>query len=255
MDSIITEGDLEKIISKGKPKAKKSVFLRVILSILSVFGCTLAVYVLINFQSLKTNFGFWYENEYSTNDNPDIAQKEIILPKQVTKETTVNLPEIADNSIFIPVLSLKAPITWNVINNADSVRVSLENGAIHIAETALPGEIGNTFVTGHSSNYPWAKGNFNNIFALINRLVAGDLIQIRYKGIDYIYKVADIKTVKPTDATVLAPTKNSVLTLMTCTPVGTSINRLIVISNQIFPDPSLNIKSDATGTQTLPNVR
>lgn len=252
---ILTEKDLESIISENKSRPKRSIFLSVFLMVI-IFGLFSGIaYLFINFQSLKQNLTYWYESEYSTSTNTAGVNSEIILPKQITSATKVSLPEIKDSSIFIPVINISAPISWNVANNADSVKTNLENGTIHLSGTALPGEIGNVFVTGHSSNYPWAKGSYNNVFALINKLVIGDLIQIKYQNIDYVYKVSLIKTVRPDDISVLKPTKTSQLSLMTCTPVGTSINRLIVIANQIYPDPSLNTQSDASGANSLPNVR
>lgn len=255
MNSIITEEDLEKIVSSGKSRPRKSVFLRSVLIVFAFLLSGVLIYVIINFKSIQSNFQFWYKTEYASESNNQQTQDNIVIPKQVTEETTVNLPVIDNNSISIPVLSLKAPITWDVANTPESVKVNLEKGVIHLANTALPGQIGNVFITGHSSNYPWAKGDYNNIFALINKLVIGDLIQIKYQNIDYVYKVSAVKVVKPTNTSVLNSTDRSILTLMTCTPVGTSINRLILIADQVYPDPKSNVAGTATGSNTLPYAR
>ena len=255
MSYIITESDLEKIVSKGRPKTEKKLFFRVGLAFLVIILLVASVYIIVNFKSIKSNFDFWYKTEYSSSNDYNVAQENIVLPKQITEQTTVNLPVIENNSISIPILNLKAPIIWNVTNNPESVKANLEKGVIHISNTSLPGEVGNVFITGHSSNYPWAKGDYNNIFALINKLVVGDLIQIKYHNSDFVYKVSVIKTVKPSDTSVLDPTKKSILTLMTCTPVGTSINRLILIAEQVYPDPALNTQGAASSSDKLPYAR
>jgi sortase (surface protein transpeptidase) len=63
-------------------------------------------------------------------------------------------------------------------------------------------------------------------------------------GKRYVYKVFDKKVVRPDDISVLGSTdRTSTFTLITCDPPGTSINRLVVIGEQISPDPNTNIAS------------
>lgn len=98
--------------------------------------------------------------------------------------------------------------------------------------TARPGEVGNAFIFGHSSNYPWVKSDYNDIFALLDNLELGDEIIIFYNQKKYVYKVVDHATVKPGDVQALESrdqTKKE-LSLMTCWPVGTTLERLIVFA-------------------------
>lgn len=166
------------------------------------------------------------------------------------------LPELADSHLRLPAINVDAPITWKVNNDPDSVLENLKNGLIQIDGTALPGQKGNVFITGHSSNYPWIKSKYNNVFALLNKVVVGDVVHIKYGGQDYLYRVSEIKVTKPDDLSVMQPTSSPVLTLMTCTPVGTSLKRLIVTAKQYYPDPSLNktsgpVKSDMKMPKTI----
>jgi sortase A len=66
---------------------------------------------------------------------------------------------------------------------------------------------------------------------------------IDYNGNRYIYRVTETKVVPPTDFSVVQQTKVSQLTIITCTPVGTNTNRLVVHAKQIFPYPQ-----DRSGT-------
>jgi len=73
----------------------------------------------------------------------------------------------------------------------------LENGIIKYPGSANPGEAGNSFIFGHSSNFPWAKGNYNDVFALLNELSAGDEIIVYFKQKKFVYSVKEKIIVKP----------------------------------------------------------
>lgn len=137
------------------------------------------------------------------------------------------------NRIVIPKIGLDAPVLWDV--PLEQLIERLRDGVTHYKDTALPGEVGNIFITGHSSNFWWDKGRFNQIFVLLDKLAPGDDIFINYDGKTYHFVVEKSVIVKPTNIEVLNPTDRPVLTLMTCNPVGTTINRLIVQAKQVTP--------------------
>ncbi len=62
--------------------------------------------------------------------------------------------------------------------------------------------------------------------------------------------------VKPTDVGVLGPTdKTATLTLITCDPPGTSINRLVIKAEQISPAATANIAAaDPTVSENVPQI-
>ena len=64
--------------------------------------------------------------------------------------------------------------------------------------------------------------------ALLHDVVVGDKIVVYYKQDKYLYEVDEIKIVLPEDVSVLKQTPQNKLTLITCTPVGTNLKRLIV---------------------------
>ena len=249
---VLTEKDLEIIFSGKKESKSKGPLLRGALFLVSFLVISSLVFVVMNFSTLRQNLGFWYNNEYkAAQPSSDIQQ----LATVNLSQNNSSLPQINNNSLSLPIINVKAPITWGVTNSPDEVANGLSKGLIQIKGTALPGEVGNVFVTGHSSNYPWAKGSYNNVFALLNKVVVGDMVQLKYQNVDYLYKIKEIKVVEPTDISVLESKKESVLTLMTCTPVGTSLRRLIVVANQVYPDPSNNkaMTSQDTGSN-LPKI-
>jgi sortase A len=62
---------------------------------------------------------------------------------------------------------------------------------------------------------------------------------LNYNGIRYTYSVTKTQVVKPTDVSALVyPTTKPQATLITCTPLGTALNRLLVTGEQVSPDPA-----------------
>lgn len=143
----------------------------------------------------------------------------------------------ADPKIIIPKLQVTAPIVFEPSTNNDVILKALKNGVVHYAGTAVPGQIGNIAIFGHSSRDWWDRGDYNYIFVLLDKLVAGDRIQVNYQTRQYTYEVTGSKVVQPTDFSVLNPTAEPTLTLITCTPAGTSLRRLVVTARQIDPVP------------------
>ncbi len=100
--------------------------------------------------------------------------------------------------------------------------------------TALPGQIGNAFITGHSVLPEFFDPkNYRTIFTNLSDLEIGDDIEVNLDNRIYHYTVQYSKIVDPKDTSVLAPisTSGRNLTLMSCVPPGTSIKRLIVIAS------------------------
>lgn len=147
-----------------------------------------------------------------------------------------------DQEIIIPKINLEIPVIYGTdSNNEQAVEDSLQDGVVHYSTSALPGQTGNVVIVGHSSNNILNKGKYKFAFVLLKRLEVGDTFSLNKGGVRYTYQVFDKKIVKPTDVSVLGPTsKANSATLITCDPPGTSLNRLVVVGEQISPDPSTN---------------
>ncbi len=160
-----------------------------------------------------------------------------VLVQNMDKSAPLEPGEVVPSypTLVIPKLGVTAPILF--INTYDEATIedNLRNGVVHYYQTAEPGKVGNTFITGHSSNYWWKTGADNYIFANLDKLAVGDQAKIYYEGNKFLYQITEIKVVDPTDLSVLEQTSKPTLTLMTCTPPGTSWKRLIVKFDQIAP--------------------
>ncbi len=144
----------------------------------------------------------------------------------------------AIDKIVIPKIGVDAPLVFPQSADNKSILEAIKNGVAHYPGTALPGRVGNTFLTGHSSYYWWSGGQYNRVFTLLDKLQANDLVYVDYGGKEYVYKVRDSIIVLPAQTDVLNPTPGAVLSLMTCTPVGTNLKRLIVRADLISSPPA-----------------
>ncbi len=136
-------------------------------------------------------------------------------------------PFVTADHLLIPSINVDAPVFYDT-EITDSVG-KLPDGVVHVRGTAAPGQIGTVFILGHSSGYWWQSGAYTQVFALLDKLTAGDEIYLNHAGVTYRYRVTSSETVRPDAADQLTqPTDRRSLNLMTCTPVGTTLNRLIV---------------------------
>jgi sortase A len=155
-----------------------------------------------------------------------------------------------DSKVIIPKINVDVPVVYDVASNDEKeIQAALENGVVQYPGTPVPGQNGNVVVVGHSSNNLLNRGKYKFAFVLLNKLDVGDTITMQYGGKRYVYKVYEKTIVKPTDVSVLGPTdKTASLTLITCDPPGTSINRLIVRAEQISPSTNENIAAAPSST-------
>ncbi|MDQ1344411.1 MAG: sortase [Patescibacteria group bacterium] len=143
-------------------------------------------------------------------------------------ENRIVIPKIGKN---IPLVDVESGNGVDFDHMENIFMKELEKGVIRYPGTARPGESGNAFVFGHSSNYPWMKGAYNQVFALLDQLVYGDEIIVYYDQKKYVYVIGEKKIVKPGDVKVLNRGEGrKELSLMTCWPVGTTLKRMIVFA-------------------------
>ncbi len=140
------------------------------------------------------------------------------------------VPVNSQFSIVVPKIGANRPVVANVDPyNRSEYHDKLREGVAHAKGSALPGQNGNMFIFSHSSVSFYEAPRYNTIFYLLDKLVKGDKIVVAFEGKLYTYAVTEKKVVKPTEVSYLtAKGDRSTLTLMTCTPVGTSLNRLLV---------------------------
>lgn len=133
------------------------------------------------------------------------------------------------HTISIPSLDITAPVIYEAATEDETLfQTLLQSGVVHYPFTATPDQTGNVVLFGHSSGSWLAPGNYKSVFAKLDILQRGDIIRIAYRDELYTYKVTSSQIVRPTDVSVLQPTEDRRLTLITCYPVGSNAKRLIV---------------------------
>ena len=148
-----------------------------------------------------------------------------------------------DDRLIIPSISVDVPIIWGAnAADANSLNAAMDKGVVwfNVQQAhSRPGENGNFVVSGHSSNDWMDQGDYKFVFAPLEQMKVGDTFYVNYQEKRYVYRVSHTKVVRPTDVDALQ-TDNSkpMITLITCTPLGTAIDRLLVFADQISPDPA-----------------
>ncbi|CAN5683961.1 hypothetical protein BH23PAT2_BH23PAT2_09840 [soil metagenome] len=208
----------------------------------AVFGLSMGAIVL-----LVMGFGFFNQRFIA----PFITPSTVLSSTPLIVDGNAAVGE--DPKIIIPKINVDIPTVYDEesINEA-TVQRALEDGILHYPTTPEPGQVGNSVFFGHSSNNILNRGKYKFAFVLLNRLEPGDTFMLEKNGTRYVYRVYDKKVVPPTDLSVLDPDpdRESIATLITCDPPGTSINRLAVFGEQISPSPADNTEN----TLPPPNV-
>jgi sortase A len=122
--------------------------------------------------------------------------------------------------ISIPKIHLEAV----VLEGAS--RHSLLVGPARLLNSALPGSDGNIVIAGHRDTF----------FRHVHKLRYGDDIYVMKDGQHFHYRVIARKVVEPTDVSVLRPSTEGHLTLITCFPtnaIGPAPERLVVIARLV----------------------
>jgi len=141
---------------------------------------------------------------------------------------------VGEASISIEKISLSLPVIINVNGyNEEDYYTALQKGVAHFKGTSLPGQPGNVFVFGHSSDWRWNQGEFKSAFKQLPELESGDLVIINYKDQNYKYQVFLKEIVAYDDLRWVAQTSEDYLTLMTCYPVGSSEKRIVIRAKAI----------------------
>lgn len=135
--------------------------------------------------------------------------------------------------ITIPKIHAQSPIIPGVDPWDESVyRPALKKGVAQAKGTALPGENGMIFLFAHSSGFPWEITRFNTIFLRLGELQNNDQIILSNEGHNYTYIVFGRKEVWPSEVESVTEVRGNILVLQTCTPIGTSLKRLLIYAKE-----------------------
>ena len=138
--------------------------------------------------------------------------------------------------ITIPAIELE----WMIIEGVDLE--FLESGPGHMAWTPVPGQPGNSVISGH-------RTTFGAPFHDLDLLEPGDWIRVETLSGTHIYEVYDSVVVPPDGVWVTHQWGGAWLTLTTCNPKGSAAERLVVFAEMV---ESPNLEGITTSTERTP---
>lgn len=220
----------------AKPNLKK--YLRLTSGFLLLIGISIILYALFPIISWQIYF------------QPIFASQDITLsiPRANIVELTKNSIDTTDytkaenwfrnfnpnsnqkNQADIPSYVISVPkikIEQAIVSTVDT---DLEKHLINYQGTGIPGKNGNAVILGHSTlPQLFNPKDYKTILANAYKLSNGDAIYAMVNGVTYTYRIFKITVVDPDNSSAfIQDYDNSYLTLVTCTPPGTTWKRLIV---------------------------
>ncbi len=194
---------------------------KIILKLVSAAGIILLGFGLLNAPAMWKRIKFAIHHpDRNTNQN------------QNTSEPKRGEP----NRLKIPSLGVEAPLVEPEAANEDSYQKALQTGVVHFPGTAAVGELGNAYYFGHSSDFAFSKGDYKTVFALLPNIEMGaEIIVTNVDGLEFKYSVVSKKVVSNNDVSVLEQGDRSerLLSLQTSYPVGTALQRYVVVAKLI----------------------
>lgn len=179
-----------------------------------------------------------------------------IQPENIIVDPNSTVPVGPETKMIIPKINVDAPVVMNVgPTNADQMK-AMEDGIAHVrypGASSEPGQVGNSVFSAHSSSDWLDSGKYKFIFVQLERLAKGDVVYINYKSTQYTYKIYKTEVVSPSDTQALQYTGDDpIITLITCVPLGTAQNRLLVFAKQISPSPKEAKKASPSAAVDAP---
>jgi sortase A len=169
-------------------------------------------------------------------------------PSESTQAFVSNLPPSnsdAPTHLASDAINLDVPVVemgWRVVEQrgqAVSVWNIPENEAGWHLNSARPGEGGNVVISGHNNS------TGGHVFGKLEELAVGDQITVGTgQDSSFVYQISETQIVKAFNAspenleylqTVIQPTDQEQLTLVTCWPGWTNTHRLIIIAHPLKP--------------------
>ena len=120
--------------------------------------------------------------------------------------------------IVIPLIGIEAPVILAENSDEYTLQKALEKGVVLYPNSNI--------ILGHSSAYPWYRGNYGSVFSLLNKLEKGDEILLFSEDKEYNYQVVSKEIKAPKEISTESDKPN--LYLISCWPINTDWKRIVV---------------------------
>ncbi len=200
-------------------------------SLLIVIG---VLFLGISFGPLIKDELWFYLKELKNQEyklNAEGGVEDSIFGRFLSSELISIKPVDTEFSIVIERIGVNAPIIADVsVIDPKAYEEALKHGIAHASTSSYPSrDPGNVYLFAHASLNFFDLGGYASVFNLLRKLNYGDRIHVFYEGDQYIYEVTNKEVLKGWETSpLLRPVLEPVLTLQTCDPPGTTINRFVV---------------------------
>lgn len=154
---------------------------------------------------------------------------------EIARAYTLAIPSLGIRApVLLPSLTFWSGREWKLLE--EQMQTGLRHGAVAYPHSSRPGAKGTLFIAGHSSppddlTEPTAYGR---LFARLPELAPGETVTVSFAGEILTYEVVDARAVHAFDTSVLRQQSDeSLLELITCYPIGTTRDRLIVMARLV----------------------
>jgi sortase A len=155
-------------------------------------------------------------------DSPEVvAPYAGVLASSEGSEASAPPPQ--DNRIVIPSIGINEPIL-----EGSGIWTISDGGTWRRPNTANPTDESNTVIVGHRF-----YGSEVSTFYHLDKVEIGQRLALYWDQQEIVYEVTDKKIVDPTQVEIEAPTPEKQLTIYTCDPVWTAVNRLVIVAKPI----------------------
>jgi LPXTG-site transpeptidase (sortase) family protein len=134
-----------------------------------------------------------------------------VSPAGGAEAAAVSTP-LPQTTLLLPTVGVNMPIIQVYLSNSSWDISHLGQNVGHLEGTAWFDTPGNVALSGHVEMADGRKG----VFARLNQMKTGDPIFVNHDGQRIEYIVTEVRVVDPDDISVLYPTLDSRLTLITC---------------------------------------
>lgn len=167
-------------------------------------------------------------------DNTNVPEE--LLQWKMQNLATVLIPKISVRApVYVPDAKFWSNKQWGLVE--EQMQLGLYYGLAAYPHSAAPGENGTLLIAGHSSppNSIVEQSDYGEVFARLPELQEDDVITVIKQDGGFVdYAVRSMKIVSADDTAILKQqNKASLLTLITCFPIGTTKDRLVITAERI----------------------
>lgn len=192
------------------------------LKILTASAVTLLlVFTVANAPAILMRLKYWFVVDYQNKSWPTSSWQSAVASERDT--------------LKIEKIGLSLPIFWKVAT--DELLEKGKRGVVHLKNSPLFNPNQPTVIYGLSSLPWWSTTEEMAKLALLDKLVVGDTFTVTFQSKEHRYRVSTIKTY-PLSQQEYLPAQAD-FCLVSSTPIGTTIKRLVICGEEITSQPTL----------------